>query len=342
MSIISFEIRRNVGIVSLNRPAVLNCLNLDMINQLKYQLQVWQEDPHVHFVIIRSDLEKALCAGGDLKEIYEAACRSDQAFLNTFFKEEYGLNAFISSYKKPYISFMQGITMGGGMGITVNGSHCIVTDNSILAMPEVFIGFFPDAGGSYFLNKCPGKTGLLLGLSGYRMNAADALYTGIATHYVSSQGLNALFHALIETDISQNPREGIHAILDIFSSTPPMVSNLEKNRVQIDEYFQEEDIGDLVIGLRLSKNHWIQEVRKKMEEASPFSLAITHQMLKKSKSLSFAECMEGELRLALKFFQNSDVLEGIRSVVIDKDRAPKWSYGSVMDVPASVVNEYFS
>lgn len=335
------EVRRNVGIISLNRPAVLNCLNLEMIQHLKRQLQVWQEDPHVHFVIVRSDLEKALCAGGDLKEIYEAARRSDHTFLTTFFKEEYGLNAFISSYKKPCISFMRGITMGGGMGITVNGSHRIVTDNSVLAMPEVFIGFFPDAGASYFLNKCPGKTGLLLGLSGYRMNAGDALYTGLGTHYVGSESLNALFHALIETDISQNPAEGIQAILEIFSSTPPMGSNLEKNRAQIDEYFQENDIQDLVIGLRLTKNHWLQEIRKKMEEASPLSLAITHHMLKKSKGLSFAECMEGELRLALKFFQNTEVLEGIRSVVIDKDRAPKWSYKSIMDVRESVLTEYF-
>lgn len=341
MSSISFEVRRCVGVITLNRPTVLNCLNLEMIKRLKACLHLWESDPHVHFVIIKSDLEKAFCAGGDLKEVYEAAHRQDHAFLETFFEEEYSLNQMIFSYKKPYVSLMQGITMGGGMGITAHGSHRIVTDNSVLAMPEVFIGFFPDAGASYFLNKCPGKIGLLMGLSGYRMNAADALYTGVATHYVTAQGLNTLFHALVETDISQNPREGIQAILEIFSSVPAMISPLEKNRAQIDDYFQEENISDLLIGLRLSKSHWIQEIRKKMEEASPLSLAITHHLFKKAKGLSFSEAMHGELRLALKFFQNTEVLEGIRSVVIDKDRNPEWMHKSIVDVPESVVHRYF-
>lgn len=338
---ITFNSKNGVGIVALNRPHVLNCLNLEMIGALKNQLLAWREDSSVHFILLKSNLQKAFCAGGDLKEVYEAAQRQDTCFLKNFFEQEYELNQLIFNYPKPYISLMNGITMGGGLGISAHGSHRIVTDSSILAMPEVFIGFFPDAGGSYFLNKCPGKTGLLLGLSGYRMNAADALYVGIGTHYVPQENMSFLFEALTETDISANPKEGIRAILDIFCMPPLMMSKLKENRAIIDEYFDEEDIGTLVGGLRLSKSFWLREVRDKITEASPLSVAITHRLLQRAKQLSFSEAMTQELELAMKFFDNQEVLEGIRSVVIDKDRAPKWSYASVADVPDSVVEAYF-
>lgn len=342
MTLLSFEISQGAGIITLNRPHVLNSLNFEMIKALKAQLVLWKDDPAVHFIILKSDLEKALCAGGDLREIYQAANRQDTSFLQTFFEEEYGLNQLIFNYPKPYISFMRGITMGGGMGISAHGSHQIVTDNSLLAMPEVFIGFFPDAGGSYFLNKCPGKIGLLLGLSGYRMNAADALYTGIATHYVPQEHLSLLFKALSETDIKAHPREGIQAILEIFSIPCPLISKLKEHRDLIDEYFEEEDIGMLIAGLRLCKNSWMQEVRQRIAEASPLSLVLTHSLLKASKDSSFTQAMAEELKLALKFFDNKEVLEGIRSVVIDKDRAPDWRYKSVVEVPEHLVQDYFN
>ena len=338
---ISFQYQKGVGIVHLNRPSVLNSLNFTMIVRLRDQLLLWKEDPEVHFVILKSDLENTFCAGGDLKEIFEAARRQDTRFLKLFFEVEYGLNQIIHSYPKPYLSLMNGIAMGGGLGISVQGSHRIVTDNSVLAMPEVFIGFFPDAGGSYFLNKCPGKIGLMVGLSGYRMNAADALYTGIATHYVPQENFSLLYQALSETDIRAHPQEGIRAILEIFAAPCPQISLLKEHRQLIDEYFEEEDTATLIAGLRLTKNVWLQGVRKKMEDASPLSLVITHRLLKEAKGLPFSEAMAGELRLALNFFESKEVLEGIRSVVIDKDRTPKWIYPSVADVPEDVVRGYF-
>jgi enoyl-CoA hydratase/carnithine racemase len=321
---------------------MLNVLNLKMVQALKSKLVEWSKDKGVHFIVLKSNLDKALCAGGDLKEIYAAAHRNDSRFLHTFFEEEYSLNQVIFSYPKPYISFMKGITMGGGMGISVHGSHRIVTDTSILAMPEVFIGFFPDAGGSYFLNRCPGKTGLLLGLSGYRMNAADALYAGLATHYIPQENMPLLLSSLIETDISSNSYEGIQAILELFSAPLPMASQLEENRELIDEYFSEEDIGLLVAGLRLCKNFWLQGVKSKIAEASPLSVAITHYLLRAAKGLSFSEAMAGELKLALKFFNNQEVLEGIRSVVIDKDHSPKWKYKSVGEISDIEIKSYFN
>ena len=338
---INFYQKNTAGIIVLNRPQVLNCLNLEMILALKNQLLLWRDDPNIQFIILKSDLQKALCAGGDLKEVYGAGQQKNNDFLQKFFEEEYSLNQLIFNYPKPYISLMNGVTMGGGVGISAHGSHRIVTDNSVLAMPEVFIGFFPDVGGSYFLNKCPGKTGLLLGLSGYRMNAADAMYTGIGTHYVPQENMPFLFTALTETDISAHPKEGIQAILDIFSTQPLMVSQLQENRSLIDEFFSEEDIGTLVAGLRLSKSFWLREIRDKIGEASPLSVAISHRLLQSSKGILFQEAMDRELKLALKFFENDEVLEGIRSVVIDKDRQPKWKYPSVVDVPVSVIESYF-
>ncbi|MFN7662587.1 MAG: enoyl-CoA hydratase/isomerase family protein [Alphaproteobacteria bacterium] len=338
---ILFEVKNQIGIATLNRSNVLNSLNFEMISALKKQLLVWKNDPDIQFVVIKSDSEKAFCAGGDLKEVYQAGKDHDYSFLKMFFEEEYALNQLIFNYPKPYLSFMNGITMGGGMGISVHGSHRIITENSVLAMPEVFIGFFPDVGGSYFLNKCPGKIGMLLGLSGYRMNAADALYTGIGTHYIPQKNLPLLWTALTETDVSIYPAGGIAAILELFSEPVPMLSPLQQHRALIDDYFDEEDTGLLVEGLRLCKNFWMKGVFGKILEASPLSVAVTHHLLKMSKNISFNEAMKNELDLALKFFNTDEVLEGIRSVVIDKDRSPEWKYKSVSSVPEELIESYF-
>ncbi|MDC0349022.1 enoyl-CoA hydratase/isomerase family protein [Alphaproteobacteria bacterium] len=262
-----FHQKNGVGVITLNQHDSLNSLNFEMISRIRKQLLLWKEDTQIHMVVLKSDLEKAFCAGGDLKEIYQAKKRGDRSFMKAFFKEEYDLNQLIFSYPKPYISLMNGITMGGGMGISVHGSHRIVSDKSLLAMPEVFIGFFPDVGASYFLNRCPGKIGILLGLSGYRMNASDALYTGLATHYIPQENLSLLFNAFIETDISAYPKEGVHAILEMFSSTPSMASKLEENRSAIDSCFEGSDLGEIIATLTISKNSWIKNIKNMMEAA---------------------------------------------------------------------------
>jgi enoyl-CoA hydratase/carnithine racemase len=336
-----FHQKKGVGVITLNRPDSLNSLNFEMISRIRKQLLLWKEDTQIHVIILKSDLEKALCAGGDLKEIYQAKKRGDTSFMKAFFKEEYALNQLIFSYPKPYISLMNGITMGGGMGISVHGSHRIVSDSSLLAMPEVFIGFFPDVGASYFLNRCLGKTGILLGLSGYRMNAADALYTGLATHYVPEENLPLLFKSFVETDISAYPKEGIHAILEMLSSAPPMVSKLEENRSAIDSCFDGADVGEIIATLTISKNSWMKNIKNRMEVASPLSLKISHHLLTQAKKKTFSETMDLELDLAYRFFENEETLEGIRSLIIDKDRNPNWKYRSIEDVPESIVKSYF-
>jgi enoyl-CoA hydratase/carnithine racemase len=314
-----------IGIVSLNRAQVLNALNCSMVTELRDHLLKWEEDPKIHTVILQSFSQDFFCAGGDLKEIYKAQKEGDKDHLNRFIDLEYEVVRLIATYPKPYISLISGLCMGGGMGMTIHGNVRVVTSDTIMAMPEVNIGYFPDVGASAFLSKCPGKSGVFLGLTGYQMNAADALYTGLATHYVSKENFSFLFGSLTAADIEDHPKDGIYAILDLFGEEKsPQISGIEQHRAFIDEVFSGETIEDIFVNLKLSKNQWRRKVEEYLESASPGSLEVTLELLKNTSKKSFDDVLKMEVELAKTLVMSPEFHEGIRAAVIDKDRVPKW------------------
>lgn len=331
-----FHIDGHAGIITLNRPRALNSLNLEMIREMMRVLKEWAENDNVAFVLIEGAGDKAFCAGGDIRSVYQARLEGKRDYKDAIFREEYQLNYYISQYPKPYISLINGICMGGGMGISIHGSHRIVTDKTVMAMPETGIGFFPDVGGSYFLNKCPGQIGMFMAITGEKITAGDAIYTGLATHYISSEKIDDLRKALISAQNADN----VEQILNQYKESAPS-SDLADNQALVDEIFEGRTIDDILEKLYAAKHSkaydWVRALAKK----SPMSMTVAFTMLKKTKELSLKKCLPIEFRLSQKFVENYDFFEGIRALLIDKDNEPKWQPNHISKVKTAEVRDYF-
>lgn len=339
---ILFDTKNHAGIITLNRPEALNSLSHEMILSLRHHLLKWREDPKVKCVILKSTSEKALCAGGDVKELYDLFQAGQHAKLEKFFQDVYGLSKLIYHYPKPYISLIHGIDMGGGMGISAHGTFRIVSEKALMAMPEVHIGLFPDAAAAYFFCQCPGNLGLFLALTGYYMNAADALYAGIATHYVPKENFDLLVNAIINIDDSTHVVEALPELIDLFSSgVPPITSSLEENRERIESIFgQELDV--IMDETLLAKDKWLKTIGTTLQKACPLSLKVTFEMIKRSYSKSFDAILQQDFDLAQHFMKGPDFYEGIRALLIEKDMAPRWHYDSTEKVPTQLIKDIFS
>lgn len=330
----------HLGIITLNRPAVLNSLNHDMILAMHNQLQAWATAVHIKAVIIRAAEGRAFCAGGDIRLAYERAKANDPTAAY-FFRDEYQLNRFIFHYPKPYIALLNGITMGGGVGVSIHGSHRIATDNLLFAMPETGIGFFPDVGGTYFLPRLPGKIGFYLGLTGARLKSDDCVGLGIATHKVSSDSLSSIIDALAQTSFSSNPRLSVTEIIERFQLTI-QPSTLLAERNAIDTYFSGNTMEELMANLERAKDGIGEEALRTLHKKSPTSLKITLRALQEGQHLSFDDCMSQEFRLTCRFLQGHDFPEGIRAVVIDKDQKPHWIPPTLEGVSQQEIQKYFA
>jgi enoyl-CoA hydratase/carnithine racemase len=339
--IIHSEVKAAIGWVMLNRPRALNALNLEMIRHLHQQLLSWRDDPQVHCVVIQSAHGKAFCSGGDLRSVYEARERKNNHFLETLFKEEYTLNHFIKTYPKPYIAFINGIAMGGGLGISVNGSHCVVTEKAVLAMPEVGIGYFPDVGASCFLNQTPGSLGLYLGLTGKTFNTADAVYSGIAPYYIPSDQLPLAVAALMEA--SSKSFESLNKVLMSFKTQElPMVSELQTKRELIDRCFSKATLEEILNSLREESDPFARDILSLILSRSPTSLYVTLGQLQRAKRWDFKKVMQSEYALSQVFLKGHDFFEGIRAAIIDKDRRPQWNPRQLESVDKKEIETYFA
>ena len=328
-----FEHRGHAGVITLNRPRALNALTSGMAQDIHGQLLDWQSDDRVKHVVITSAGDKAFCAGGDIRQLYDWGMAKDQQFLG-FYRTEYLLNICIKRFAKPYVAIMDGITMGGGVGVSVHGSHRVATERLTFAMPETGIGLFPDVGGTYFLPRCPGRLGMFLGLTGHRLKAADAVFAGVATHYVPSERCDALVECLTEL-------ESVDAALAKYGETPPDAP-LSQQFDDIDRHFGGSDVDAIVESLRADGSEWSAKTVGVLETKSPTSLKITHEQLTRGASLDFEDCMRLEYRMVNRIFTGHDFFEGIRAVVIDKDQAPHWRPATLADVDATAVAAYFA
>ncbi|MFC4351188.1 enoyl-CoA hydratase/isomerase family protein [Fodinicurvata halophila] len=340
---IRFERLGKVACVTLDRPKALNALTLGMIRAFQPVLEDWGKDPDVQAVVIRGSGPKAFCAGGDVRAVCEAGLEGGE-LTRIFFREEYILNRTIKRFPKPFIALPDGITMGGGMGLSVHGRYRVATEKTVMAMPETAIGFFPDVGGSYFLSRLPAPFGAYVALTGARLKAADALYLGLATHYMPSERLESVLEEFARLDVSEEEPwhwdAKIAEILDTHSETPGAAS-LEAEHARIKRHFAHESIEGILDSLAAEDSDWAREVRESLEQRSPTSLKITMEQIRRAADLDFDACMRMEYRMSQGCMAGHDFYEGIRAVLIDKDHAPDWRPSTVREVSPEIVQAHF-
>lgn len=328
-----FSRQGSAGVITLNRPKVLNALTLGMIRLIHPQLEAWAADPAVKLVIIEGAGDRAFCAGGDIRALHDWGKAGDPNVIRLYY-EEYRLNTYIKRYPKPYIALMDGINMGGGVGLSVHGSVRVATERLLFAMPETGIGLFPDVGGTYFLPRCPGEVGMFLGLTGERLKAADAIYAGIADAYVPSAKLETLKARL-------GAGEAVDAVLKDIAEDPG-AATLAPQRAAIDRHFARGSVAEIVASLEAEGGEWAAKVASTLATKSPTSLLVTYRQMREGAKLDFEECMKLEFRLTNRFMRGHDFYEGVRAIIIDKDQKPKWVPASIGEVPAAEVDRYFS
>ncbi|MFL2654445.1 MAG: enoyl-CoA hydratase/isomerase family protein [Alphaproteobacteria bacterium] len=331
-----FDHKGSIGLITLNRPKALNALSLSMVKMIHAQLLNWERDNKIVAVVIQGAGDKTFCAGGDIRVLYN---KRGTDYGQIYYTNEYLLNVTIFNFSKPFIALMDGVVMGGGAGVSVHGSHRIVTERTLFAMPETSIGLFPDVGASWFLLKCPGEIGMYLGLIGARLSAADCLYAKIADYYMKSDSLDLLINEL--SAISNQPGH----IDDVICKYTDKVglNNLSEKKETIDRCFSAESIEKIIENLKSEDDIWSKETIDSLNKMSPTSLKITFRQLRKARTIeAFENVVAMEYRMANRCFNGHDLFEGIRAVVVDKDRTPKWSPSKVDDISEEDIDEYFT
>jgi len=337
---IGFARRGGVGLVTLNRPRALNALTHDMVRRLSRALALWKDDPEVGGVVVRAVSGRAFCAGGDIRAIVETVRRSGIDAAARFFFDEYRMNWRIRRFPKPYVALMDGITMGGGVGISVHGSHRVVTENTVFAMPETGIGFFPDVGGTWFLPRLPDRLGVHLGLTGERLGAAECVALGLAAHFVRADRLEELVDRLCALPARALP-DAVDGVLGAFAGDPGRDS-LGELRPLVASIYEAVSFPELVRRLETEPSGFGARTLAMFADKSPLSLRVTFEQLRHGARLAFEDCMRLEYRIVHRFLACGEFAEGVRALVIDKDRRPHWKHGDWREVPAEEVEEFLA
>lgn len=327
------QVTGHLGRITLNRPRAINALTLEMVKIIDRTLGRLAAADDVRAVLITGAGDRGLCAGGDIRAIHADAVAGGSASLD-FWTDEYRLNAAIARYPKPVVAWMDGLVMGGGIGISGHASHRLVTERSRLAMPEVGIGFHPDVGGSWLLSHAPGQVGTHLALTGAAIGAADALYAGLADHYVPAARLPELTAALSRLDVAE-------AIAAVAEPAPP--GELAAARAWIDECYAAETVPEILDRLRAHPAAGAQAAAKEIATKSPTSLIVTLRSLRTAATLpSLEAAIRQEYRLSAAMFRRPDLAEGVRAQIIDKDRNPAWHPPTLADVDPATIDSFFA
>jgi enoyl-CoA hydratase len=322
------------GTVFLNRPQALNAITLNMVRELTRALNAWEHDSAIKNVVVTAAPGKAFSAGGDIRLLYEQGRAGDHAAQLDFWREEYRLNRRIRLYPKPYVALIDGIVMGGGVGVSLHGSHRIAGDRFSFAMPEVGIGFFPDVGATYFLPRLPGMTGVYFALTGGRANAGDAAHLGLASAYVPSSRFDELAGALSEAE----PADASVTQLRSDIAPGPVVAH----RALIDRCFSAARVSEILARLDAESSPFAAEAAKAMGAKAPLSLAIAHRQMTIGANLSVDQAMQMEFRIVSRVCRGEDFYEGIRATILDKDFSPHWRHGKIGEVTSEKVDAYFA
>ncbi|WP_319531393.1 enoyl-CoA hydratase/isomerase family protein [uncultured Cohaesibacter sp.] len=329
MDDILFEQRGCIGLITLNRVKALNALSRPMVNAMAAQLDLWRTDDSIKAVVVTSASEKAFCAGGDIRAVYETRGNP----LYDFFYDEYRLNQAIHSYPKPYIALINGIVMGGGVGISMHGRFVVLGENTLYAMPEVGIGFFPDVGGSYLLPRMTGRSGYYCGMTGARLKQGDCFAFGLATHTIPGEQFDGIIDRLAAGEDPQTVLDGMHQPIAP-ESTPESID--EMNRI-----FGHDTVLDVLAGLKASDSDFATKTLAQISDKSPTSVHLTLEEIKRGDGQSFEDCMRMEYRMVKRILMDDDFYEGVRATLVDKDRNPHWNPDSFDKVDAARIEAHF-
>ena len=332
MSDISLRVQGKAGRITLKRPKALNAMTYEMCLAIEKILIEWKYEPKVEIIIIDAEGERAFCSGGDISNLYEAGNKRNYEYGKKFWDDEYRLNALIAKYPKPYVAFMQGFTMGGGVGISCHGAHRIVCETSKIAMPECSIGLIPDVGGSLLLSQAPSNLGYYLGLTGIQMNAEDAIYSGFADDYIPKDQWSNVINSL--------EKSGDTSILQKYSKNPGK-SQLAENNKFFETAFKSKNLSQIVKFLSTSKYQLAHLALKKIFKNCPIAMSYTIEMLSRLTPQSRIEdALNLEYRFTSRAQEYGSFQEGVRAAIIDKDHKPKWQF-EIDTVPKEVIDEFF-
>jgi enoyl-CoA hydratase len=333
------ERRGTAGIIRLNRPKALNSLTIPMVRAITAALDEFATDGNVATVIVMGEGERGFCAGGDIRAIHLSG-RAGDGLAETFWREEFRLNHRIATYPKPYVALMDGITMGGGVGLSSHGRHRIVTERTRLAMPETGIGYFPDIGATWLLPRTPGESGTWMALTGLDINAADAIHTGLADFYMPSSRLEEAVQRLTNLPAGSSS-DDVDAVLRDLSEQPGE-GRLQANAAMIDRAFHFNRVEDIASALGAEEGEFAAETRRVMLTRSPTSLKLALRLLRAGRqSRTLGECLARELGACMHILHGPDFYEGVRAAVIDKDRNPKWSPPTIALVNDEMIGRFF-
>ena len=322
-----------LGHTTLKRPKALNALTYDMCAAMLGQLREWARDPAIHAVVVDSVPGRAFAAGGDVRAVYDAGKKHDGSVLK-FFETEYRLNAAIRHFLKPHVALIDGIAMGGGAGVSLHGSHRVVSENAVLAMPETMIGLFPDVGASYFLNRLQGELGMYLALTGVRIGPADAIYSGLATDFVPTSRLSGIVPRLAQDETPD-------AVLSDLRQRPAAPAPLAAHRDAIDRAFAADSVEGILAALK-NEGIWGKETVDLLMSRSPTSLKLTFRQMREGAKLDFNSCMQMEFRMVARAMEGHDFYEGVRAALIDKDQKPRWLPARLQDISEQEIARYFA
>jgi enoyl-CoA hydratase len=338
---VEFARQGRIGLITLNRPKALNALNLPMIRAMRPQLADWADDPAVEAVVIRGAGDRAFCAGGDVRAVYEDGLamkrgESDGALTRDFFREEYQLNHQIHTFPKPYLALVNGVSMGGGVGLSVHGDYRVVTESLMFAMPETGIGLFPDVGAGWFLPRCPGELGTYFALTGARGGPAEAIALGYATHHVPFDDLESLIDRLAEGGAAR-----IESVLSDLSHDPGE-PDFAGQRDLIDRCFAHDRVEEVIAALEGEEDAFASGLVERFAGLSPTSLKVTLAEMRRCAGLAYEQVVTIEYRLAQGCMARHDFYEGIRALLVDKDKSPKWDPARVSEVDDALVDAHFA
>ena len=325
------ERRASVVNLRLNRPKALNALDPAMISGIAALLLGWRDDPGVSMVLVEGEGGRAFCAGGDVRAARQMLEAGDAEGVNAFLAEEYRMNGAIAALGKPWVSLIDGVCMGGGIGVSVHGTHRVATEAAVFAMPETTIGLFPDVGTSFVLSRMPGALGTWLGLTGARLQGAAAVEAGFATHLVARDALPALRAALLDGDLGAIDR----------AAQPVPPGEVAALRPAVDRCFGAGSVPAILAALEAENSDWARAQLATLRRVAPTSLLVTLEMLRRARSLTLEQCLAMDTRLARSMTAHPDFREGVRALLVDKDNAPRWTPGTLAEAEAAGVGRFF-